>query len=282
MSDNRISLSANDVKLIREQDFFNCKDFHLFIYNKVESATGLHQHDYYEFTIVLSGKCYQEINGKRVLLERGDFVFIPIGSYHQSFYEFGATKIFNVAVSKAFFEEHYLQQLPRCFVASQAYSLRNEFLAYIESVVSSPQFREDDFAEFLETLTFYVISRIRHYKEENDGGDDIPQWLKNTLAGMHDKAMFGERALANMVALSGKTQEYLTRAMRRYYHKTPMQVINEIRISFAKTQLEVTNSSVSDIAFDSGYGDVSLFIKNFKRLTDVTPGNYRKKCYGPL
>ncbi|WP_332322025.1 cupin domain-containing protein, partial [Pseudomonas aeruginosa] len=79
MSDNRISLSANDVKLIREQDFFNCKDFHLFIYNKVESATGLHQHDYYEFTIVLSGKCYQEINGKRVLLERGDFVFIPIG-----------------------------------------------------------------------------------------------------------------------------------------------------------------------------------------------------------
>ena len=151
-------------------------------------------------------------------------------------------------------------------------------MAYIESVVSSPQFREDDFAEFLETLTFYVISRIRHYKEENDGGDDIPQWLKNTLAGMHDKAMFGERALANMVALSGKTQEYLTRAMRRYYHKTPMQVINEIRINFAKTQLEVTNSSVSDIAFDSGYGDVSLFIKNFKRLTDVTPGNYRKSA----
>ena len=158
-------------------------------------------------------------------------------------------------------------------------------MAYIESVVNSPQFREDDFAEFLETLTFYVISRIRHYKEENDGGDDIPQWLKNTTAGMHDKAMFGERALANMVALSGKTQEYLTRAMRRYYHKTPMQVINEIRINFAKTQLEVTNSSVSDIAFDSGYGDVSLFIKNFKRLTDVTPGNYRKSAtasLGPL
>ena len=49
--------------------------------------------------------------------------------------------------------------------------------------------------------------------------------------------------------------------MRRYYQKTPMQVINEIRINFAKTQLEVTNYSVSDIAFDSGYGDVSLFIK---------------------
>lgn len=30
-----------------------------------------------------SGRYYQEINGKRVLLERGDFVFLPMGSYHQ-------------------------------------------------------------------------------------------------------------------------------------------------------------------------------------------------------
>ena len=82
----------------------------------MESATGLHQHDYYEFTIVLSGKCYQEINGKRVLLERG-ISSLSLLAPPPEFYEFGATKIFNVAVSKAFFEEHYLQQLPRCFVA---------------------------------------------------------------------------------------------------------------------------------------------------------------------
>ncbi len=39
----------------------------------------------------------------RVLLERGDFVFIPLGSHHQSFYEFGATRILNVGISKRFF-----------------------------------------------------------------------------------------------------------------------------------------------------------------------------------
>lgn len=50
------------------------KNFHVFIYNKTESISGLHQHDYYEFTLVLTGRYYQEINGKRVLLERGDFV----------------------------------------------------------------------------------------------------------------------------------------------------------------------------------------------------------------
>ena len=73
------------VKTIRETELFNNKPFHMFIYNKQVSGTGLHQHDYYEFTLVLTGRYYQEVNGKRVLLERGDVVFIPLGSRHQSF-----------------------------------------------------------------------------------------------------------------------------------------------------------------------------------------------------
>lgn len=82
-------MMTTEISTAREQQLFNGKNFHVVIYNKTESVSGLHQHDYYEFTVVLTGRYYQEINGKRVLLERGDFVFIPMGSHHQSFYEFG-------------------------------------------------------------------------------------------------------------------------------------------------------------------------------------------------
>ncbi|SPX19592.1 chb operon repressor [Escherichia coli] len=95
-------INAPEIATAREQQLFNGKNFHVFIYNKTESISGLHQHDYYEFTLVLTGRYFQEINGKRVLLERGDFVFIPLGSHHQSFYEFGATRILNVGISKRF------------------------------------------------------------------------------------------------------------------------------------------------------------------------------------
>ncbi|BBV81229.1 hypothetical protein STW0522ENT60_19070 [Enterobacter kobei] len=126
-----------EIKTALEQQLFNGKNFHVVIYNKTESASGLHQHDYYEFTIVLTGRYYQEINGKRVLLERGDFVFLPMGSYHQSFYEFGATRILNVGVSRRFFEKHYLPLVPFCFVASQVYRVKNEFMTWIETVIAS-------------------------------------------------------------------------------------------------------------------------------------------------
>jgi AraC family cel operon transcriptional repressor len=265
-----------EISTAREQQLFNGKNFHVVIYNKTESAGGLHQHDYYEFTIVLTGRYYQEINGKRVLLERGDFVFIPMGSHHQSFYEFGATRILNVGISKRFFETHYQPLLPSVLVASQLYSVKNTFLSYIESVVASLNFRETEFDEFIELVSFYVINRLRHYREE-PVLDVTPQWLKTTVEEMHDKLKFGENALEMMVGLSGKSQEYLTRATQRYYGKTPMQIINEIRINFAKKQLEITNYSVTDIAYESGYSSPSLFIKTFKKLTSLTPSNYRRQ-----
>lgn len=273
------SLKAQaEIRMVYENQLFNGKNFHVFIYNKTESVSGLHQHDYYEFTIVLTGRYYQEINGKKVLLERGDFVFIPIGSHHQSFYDFGVTRILNVGISKAFFDKHYLPLLPAYFVASQVYALKNEFLSYIESVISSLNFRHTEFNEFIEIVTFSVVNRLRHYRDDRIE-DDIPLWLKDAIDGMHDKSRFGENALANMVQLSGKSQEYLTRATRRYYDKTPMQIIHDIRINFAKKQLEITNYSVTDIAFDAGYSSPSLFIKTFKKITSLTPNSYRKNLY---
>ena len=58
--------------------------------------------------------------------------------------------------------------------------------------------------------------------------------VKNTVEAMHDKLKFGEGA-RKYGSLIRKTQEYLTRATQRYYGKTPMQIINDIRINFAKT-----------------------------------------------
>ncbi|MDM4206818.1 transcriptional regulator ChbR [Klebsiella spallanzanii] len=268
-------MMTTEISTAREQQLFNGKNFHVVIYNKTESVSGLHQHDYYEYTIVLTGRYYQVINGKRVLLERGDFVFIPMGSHHQSFYEFGATRILNVGISRSFFEKHYLPLLPFGLVASQVYAVKSTFLSYIESVIASLNFRETEFDEFIELVSFYTLNRLRHYREE-PVEDVIPQWLKNTVECMHDKLKFGECALENMVELSGKTQEYLTRATQRYYAKTPMQMINDIRINFAKKQLEITNYSVTDIAYESGYSSPSLFIKTFKKLTSFTPSSYRK------
>ncbi len=57
---------------VHESQFLKGKDFYFFILDKTESMSGLHEHDYYEFTLILNGLCSQNINGKRVELSRGD------------------------------------------------------------------------------------------------------------------------------------------------------------------------------------------------------------------
>lgn len=131
-------------------------------------------------------------------------------------------------------------------------------------MIASLNFRGNGLDEFIEVVTFYIINRLRHYREEQVY-DDIPQWLKATVEIMHDKTQFGEHALENMVRLSAKSQEYLTRATRRYYSKTPMQIINEIRINFAKKQLEMTNYSVTDIAYEASIAVQVCLLKRLRR-----------------
>lgn len=75
----QLQVNVMEIKMVYEQQFFNGKNFYVFIYNKMESVIGLYQYDYYEFILVLIGCYYQEINGKCVLLECGDFVFILVG-----------------------------------------------------------------------------------------------------------------------------------------------------------------------------------------------------------
>lgn len=56
----QLQINAPEIKTVYEQQLFNGKNFHVFIYNKTESISGLHQHDYYEFTPVLTGRYYQK------------------------------------------------------------------------------------------------------------------------------------------------------------------------------------------------------------------------------
>lgn len=266
-----------EITTVHESQFLNGHDFYMFILDKTESVSGLHQHDYYEFTIVLTGGCSQEINGKRVTLERGDFIFIPVGSYHQTFYDLGVTRILNMGISQKYFSEHYLQFFPSCFVASQSYHVKAEFLTFIEATISSLNYNVNDADEFNKLLTFYIVNSLQHSHDDILDAD-IPRWLTLLVKEMHNKSFFSQDALRNMVKLSGKTQSYLTRATKRYYNKTPGQIINDIRINFCKKQLETTNFSVADIAFDAGFSSPGLFITNFKKITSFTPGNYRRRA----
>ena len=69
---------------------------------------------------------------------------------------------------------------------------------------------------------------------------------------------------------------YFTRVFRRETGVTPHQYIINTRLSNAKFLLRTTDSSVKDIAIQTGWGSESTFCSAFRKYTGTTPSTYRK------
>ncbi len=70
------------------------------------------------------------------------------------------------------------------------------------------------------------------------------------------------------------------REFREYYHTTPGKWLKQKRLEHAKLMIETSNSPVSEIAYDSGFENLSHFSRAFKENYGLTPSAYRKKGNG--
>lgn len=69
---------------------------------------------------------------------------------------------------------------------------------------------------------------------------------------------------------------YLSHAFREWTGSSPKQYILLSRIALARELLSSTDLSVAAVASRCGFGDVSNFIRSFKKETGTTPGQYRR------
>lgn len=68
----------------------------------------------------------------------------------------------------------------------------------------------------------------------------------------------------------------LERRFKKYLAKTPKQFLNEIRLENARRLLVETNRSISDIANATGFSEHSYFSKQFKKMFDQLPSQFRE------
>lgn len=78
---------------------------------------------------------------------------------------------------------------------------------------------------------------------------------------------------ADKLNVSLKTLGKLT---KKYFDRTPSDLIQERLMMEAKRELYLTDKSVKEIAYSLGFEDEFYFSRLFKKNTDTSPINYRK------
>lgn len=272
----------NEIPVFLLQSYLpeGAKDFYILDCESValRQAT-LHRHDFYEFYVVIRGEFIDESNGKRTVMPpRTAHIARPQDAHRVYCADPAAGGLLrNVAVSAAAFEARLsalgADDARAKKKLAEYFALKDEtfadFLLKSENALLHYPARSAMF--ILNNLLDSIL--IERFAMPDDTA--APPWLKKLVRDMRSPDEFTQ-GLEHMVELSGRSQEYLTRSMRRYYGTTPNEFIQNLRLNFAAGLLRTTKDSILDVSLKAGFSTLSYFSYAFKRRFAATPAKYRE------
>lgn len=169
------------------------------------------------------------------------------------------------------------QDLPIIQIPESQLNRFNLLYEVFEEEFSTPDKIQGDMLQML--LKRLIIMSTRLAKEQlivrelnNEQIEVIRKF--NFLVDIHYKT---KRKVSDYAALLFKSPKTLSNLFSIYNQKSPQQIILD-RIGLeAKRLIHFTNKQNQEIAYELGFNDPAHFSRFFKRLTHMTPSEYREK-----
>lgn len=125
----------------------------------------------------------------------------------------------------------------------------------------------------IEGLALEIIAAIS--RRASLKGDNAPRWLEKVREMLH--ACFSEDVSFTSIAETvGVHPVYVARQFRKFYHCTMGEYVRRLRVEAACHEISSSDTPFSEIASRLGFYDQSHLTNAFKRLTGMTPAQYRR------
>lgn len=109
-------------------------------------------------------------------------------------------------------------------------------------------------------------------KDHNDV--EIKKAQEHIEENVGDKMTVEE--LADLVAVSRRSFE---RRFKKATNNTVIEYVQRVKIEAAKRSFEASRKNITEVMYDVGYTDTKAFRNLFKKITGLTPIEYRNKYY---
>lgn len=127
----------------------------------------------------------------------------------------------------------------------------------------------------------FGIDFYHQYKEDlclmEELGLKVFRTFMDTIVSYIDKNLDKEITRENLAELVYLTPDYISKLFRRKTGMSFGEYIQRRKIQEAQNLLENTDMSIGDVALCVGFSSFSYFSKTFKKITGMTPGDFRKK-----
>ncbi|MHB8076002.1 bifunctional transcriptional activator/DNA repair enzyme AdaA [Desulfosporosinus fructosivorans] len=99
--------------------------------------------------------------------------------------------------------------------------------------------------------------------------------IAEKIKAVYDLYSFDHNPLKEELKKLGLSRNRMSQLFHVQYGKTPVEYLNMLRIDKAKKLLADTQDKILQIALQSGFESLSTFYMQFRRMTSVSPKEYR-------
>ena len=253
------------------------------------------RHENYEMVYMKKGFALFEISGQPISLGPNDIVIIKPMQYHKFMVksENGCEFIvlnfkFENKINGEYSEiplEDFLN-----FVSSREtgpyialkVSQKNEIIVLLNRILKERQSSEpgSEFLNYLLVLELFVLlSRALKMEWENSiksKSQKLKELINISINFIHNN-FERDISLGDIAKFVFLSPSYFTRAFKEETGLSPINFLLKVRIERAKELLTETGSKISDIALSVGFSNQQRFNEMFKKYTNLTPLQYRKR-----
>jgi len=278
---------------VREQEIRGTPDFPLSIYHqKVKNVSVIyHWHPEIEFVYIVSGDFKVIINQKTYSAGGGDFFLIGTEDFHAMNKSKGDAELYTVVfepelldfVLKNPFQRQCVElikngSLDFCHKltnADEGYDeIKSQFLRIVNS--SNSYFSQaHQIIALYEILICLMQNKKMRHKKKSPFVSVRDENIKRVMTYIEEN-LRNKISLKELAGLFPMSEKYFCSFFKKQTNLTPFEYINRVRISKACDLLLLSDMNVTEISLECGYESLSYFIRQFKKITGVTPSEYKK------
>lgn len=233
---------------------------------------------------IINGVGHLEVENKHYTLESGYFYVIPEHFFH-SFYidknDFIEKYWFHVNVNINNTDFFNISNLPICIKATdtaQAVELCKNLSDCISNMQTYKNTNEIPISLILNEkscLSSLLCYIYKCFEKENIKLEESLEKNFGLIIKYIDRNICNNIRTEKLAELINMHPNYFISKFKNIYNQTPHQMILNKKIAKAKELLSLTELSISHIASFLGYNDVYYFSQQFKKITNLTPSQYR-------
>ncbi len=249
----------------------------------------MHWHDEFEINYITEGSAEFICGDEKITAYKGDVVIIQPNILHSIYTN--SRQVYDTLVFSAsvFGESQTDRYIKKCILPLVDGSLRikvhinpehcyyQEIIITVENIFSCARGNSPHLDMLMRSEILRLFWLLETDSEEGRKSvDETSEVIRQALVYIeeHFSESISIRQLADSVHLS---ESYFMNQFKRCVGLSASEYISQYRINYACKKIADTPENIADIAFDSGFRNLSNFNRQFLKTVGCTPLAYRKK-----